>query len=72
MEQGLAGCVDAGFCGYDEASEMVWVGEMAKYQIAETLKEKDLRCKGVQNEYDSLPENPYLDAFRKRTATRFA
>lgn len=70
-ERGLAGCVEAGFCEYDEASEMVWVGEMAKYQIAETLKEKDLRCKGVQNEYDSLPENPYLDTFRDRYGAAF-
>lgn len=36
---------------------------MAHYQIAETLTGKDLRIKGVQNEYDSLPENPYLERF---------
>ena len=69
--QGLAGCIAAGFCAYDETSEMVWVGEMAKYQIAESLKEKDLRSKGVQNEYDSLPENPYLDAFYDKYGAAF-
>lgn len=29
--------------------------EMAKYQIADALTGKDLRIKGVQNEYDTLP-----------------
>jgi hypothetical protein len=71
MERGLAGCVDAGFCEYDEASEMVWVVEMAKFQIAATLKENDLRCRGVQNEFDSLPENPYLDAFHEKYGEAF-
>lgn len=61
--KGLHRCIEAGFCEYDEASEMMWVIEMAKYQIADTLTGRDLRVKGVQNEYDSLPENPYLARF---------
>jgi hypothetical protein len=61
--KGLARCIEAGFCQYDEDSEMVWVMEMARYQIAEALAGKDLRIKGVQNEYDSLPSNPYLEGF---------
>jgi hypothetical protein len=61
--KGLQGCIEAEFCRYDDNSEMVWVMEMARFQIADQLKDKDLRIKGVQNEYDSLPENPYLGAF---------
>lgn len=61
--KGLRSCIEAGFCEYDEASEMVWVFEMAKYQIAEALDPNDKRCKGVQNEYNSLPSNPYLARF---------
>lgn len=61
--KGLQRCVEAGFCAYDEDSEVVWVYEMASYQIAESLEVKDNRCKGVQNEYDGLPDNPYLWAF---------
>jgi hypothetical protein len=61
--KGLQGCIEAGFCHYDEDSEMVWVIEMARFQIADQLKDKDLRSKGVQSEYDSLPDNPYLAAF---------
>lgn len=69
--KGLQGCIDAGFCRYDEDSEMVWVVEMARFQVGDQLKDKDLRIKGVQNEYDSLPENPYLAAFFDMYATAF-
>ena len=68
---GLARCCEAGFCHYDEDSEMVWVPEMAQYQIAESLKEKDLRVKGVQNEYDALPGNPYLKPFFEKYGRPF-
>lgn len=69
--KGLHGCIDAGFCLYDDDSEMVWVVEMARFQIADQLKDKDLRIKGVQNEYDSLTENPYLAAFFDMYADAF-
>ena len=61
--EGLQSCIEVGFCSYDEESEMVWVREMAKYQIAGNLSAKDLRCKGVQKDYDALPDNPFLSAF---------
>lgn len=61
--KGLRGCIEAGFCEYDDRTEVVWVFEMAKYQIAEELDPKDKRCIGVQNEYNALPDNPYLAAF---------
>lgn len=61
--KGLQGAIEAGLCRYDEATEMVWVMEMARYQVAEALKPADLRVKGVQNEYEKLPDNPYLAPF---------
>lgn len=61
--KGLAGCIEAGFCQYDEESETVWVIEMAHYQIATRLSANDKQCKGVQSAYDALPENPFLGAF---------
>lgn len=67
----LQSCIEAGFCAYDETTEMVWVFEMAKYQIAEELDPKDKRCVGVQNEYNALPSNPYLSWFFKRYASPF-
>lgn len=69
--KGLARAIEAGFCSYDEASEVVWVHEMARFQISEQLDEKDNRCKGIQNEYDSLPGNPFLPLFFDRYASSF-
>lgn len=64
--KGLKRTIEAGFCSYDEQTEMVWVHEMAAYQVGSTLKATDKRCAGVRNEYRSLPENPYLSAFFER------
>jgi hypothetical protein len=69
--KGLQRCIEAGFCKYDKDSEVVFVEEMARYQIADTLKDTDKRCIGVQNEYDSLPENPFLATFYDKYALSF-
>lgn len=61
--KGLASCIEAGFCRYDDSSEIVWVIEMAHYQIAPRLNANDKQCKGVQSAYDSVPENPFLEPF---------
>ncbi len=70
-QRGLQACVASGFCRYDESTEVVWVCEMARWQIADVLKEKDLRVKGVQNVYDSLPANSFLPAFFERYGAAF-
>ena len=64
--EGLQRCIEAGFCRYDEASEFVWVLNMALYQIGSDLSPKDNRCKGVQAEYDRMPQNPFLSDFYER------
>lgn len=69
--KGLQHCVEAGFCSYDEESEFVWVHEMASYQIAPELKGTDLRCKGIQKDYEALPDNPFLSAFYDRYVKAF-
>lgn len=69
--KGLASSIEAGFCMYDEGTEMVWVMEMAEYQIAPMLKPADKRCDGVQNEYNSLPANPYLARFFDKYSVPF-
>lgn len=61
--KGLASAIEAGFCHYDEQSEMVWVPEMAAHQIGSNLSPKDKRCPGVQNEYNAQPDNPFLSMF---------
>ena len=47
---------EGGFCTYDDDSEMVWVHEMAKFQIGEVLKPTDNRVKDIQKQYANLPE----------------
>ena len=61
--KGLERAIKAGFCSYDEHSEMVWVHEMAGYQVGRGLKAGDNKCAGVRNGYASLPENPFLPQF---------
>ncbi len=61
--KGLKRAVEAGFCSYDHDAEMVWVHEMAAWQVGETLKPGDNRCAGVRNEYASLPENAFCQCF---------
>ncbi|EOZ4488939.1 DNA-binding protein, partial [Salmonella enterica subsp. diarizonae] len=61
--KGLASAIEAGFCHYDEQSEMVWVPEMSAHQIGSNLSPKDKRCPGVQNEYNAQPDNPFLSMF---------
>lgn len=36
--KGLKSTIEAGFCSYDEDTEMVWVHEMAAYQVGKALK----------------------------------
>lgn len=69
--KGLARASEAGFCMYDEGSEVVWVLEMARFQIGDSMSAGDKRCKGVQNEYDSVPANPYLALFYGRYSSVF-
>ncbi|WP_433867046.1 conserved phage C-terminal domain-containing protein [Ralstonia wenshanensis] len=69
--EGLQRAIEAGFCSYDEASEMVWVHEMAAYQIAEKLSSKDNQVKSVQKEYDELLANPFLEPFFEKYGTAF-
>lgn len=69
--KGLHGCTACGFCSYDTDSEMVFVHEMARWQVADSLSEGDKRCKGLQKDYESLPANPFLGDFYDRYSGAF-
>lgn len=69
--KGLRRCIEGGFCSYDEASEHVFVHEMARFQIGEALDVKDKRCKGVDNELEKAPEGALQQAFREKYASAF-
>lgn len=67
----LASLCEAGFCRYDTQTEVVWVCEMARFQIGDELKPNDKQRKGVQNAYDEVPANPFLEEFFERYADAF-
>ena len=69
--KGLQRACEAGFCSYDDASEVVFVHEMAKYQIADELAANDNRVKGIIRELESVPENPYTAAFYEKYGAAF-
>lgn len=69
--KGLRWAENAGFCSYDQDTEIVWVHEMARFQIADQLKPTDKRSIGAQNEYNSLPSNPYLASFYDKYSKAF-
>lgn len=58
------------FAYYDEATEFVWVSEMARFQLGllpgETLKEGDKRAKGAARLYKQISSNPFLGPFHDR------
>jgi hypothetical protein len=70
-QKGLVDCMEAGFCDFDPISKMVWVFEMAGYQIDSELKATDLRVKGIRKDYAALPNNPFLAPFFERYAGAF-
>ncbi len=61
--KGLQRAIEARFCAYDAPCEVVWVYEMARYQIEQQLKPGDKRVYGVRREYEKLPKCQFLGDF---------
>lgn len=59
----LARLIEMGFCAFHEASETVFVTNMAAYQIAEQLKPDDKRVMGVRREVEKMPAGEIKTAF---------
>jgi len=60
-----------GFACYDEASEYVYVPEMARWQISEELKPSDKQVKGILNEVKRNAKCPYVKDFWHKYADAF-
>lgn len=69
--KGLEACIELKLCTYDSETFTVWVYDMAAEQIAPELKATDLRCKGIQSDYDNLQDNPFLGPWFDRYAQAF-
>jgi hypothetical protein len=64
--EALRRVIEAGFCEYDLASEMVWIPNHAEIEIGKTLKATDNRKTSVQEMLDSLGNHPYAVKFWDR------
>ena len=67
----LARACEEGFCAYDDEAEVVWVFEMARFQIGEALSPKDNRVKWINDEYHKLPKCLFLKDFFEKYAPAF-
>jgi hypothetical protein len=62
---------EEGFCTFDEERELVWVREMARFQVDEFLKPKDKRITFIAKELAALPKCPIIFAFYERYCDDF-
>jgi hypothetical protein len=61
-----------GFARYDEASEVVWVPEMARHQLGDTIKPADKRHAGLLRELSLYAKCPYHNEFIAHYRDAFA
>lgn len=62
---------EAGFLTWDEASDLVWVHEMARFQIGEALKPGDKRVVAIRKEFEKLPAGQIRRGFHARYRDAF-
>lgn len=63
--------IEEGFCTYDEGAEVVWVHEMARFQIGEALKPGDNQVVSVRKQFAAMAEGAIKSAFYARYAESF-
>lgn len=67
----LRSLCEVAFCTYDDEMEYIWVHEMAFYQVGGQLKPGDNRVKGINDDYQSLPNLSFLKQFFDKYQTLF-
>lgn len=63
--------IDIGFCRFDEQQGVVWVIEMAKWQLGGTLSASDKRVKGIQAQVDLASGKPFTEDFVRRYGSAY-
>lgn len=71
VRKALARASEAQFASYDEASETVFVYEMPRFQLGETLTLKDKRHKGLLNALRPYRKNVFYQDFVSRHGSRY-
>jgi hypothetical protein len=64
--KGLASLSEVSFCDYDPTSEVVFVRQMAHYQIGDTLSVKDHRRTGVLKQLSQMKSSRFYNDFLAR------
>jgi hypothetical protein len=66
LRKGLAGCVDAGFCRYDDPTGYIWVVNMAREQVMDekgVVHLGDNRVRAAVKMFEASPKTPFHKAF---------
>lgn len=71
LQKSLETLVALEFCLRDEASQYVWVREMAHHQFDTPCKATDFRCASARKWYASAPRNPFLGPWFDRYVEDF-
>lgn len=69
--EGLQRLCNEAFCTYDEENETVWVHEMARFQVGDSLKATDKQVLGIQKQYDTMPEGRIKSGFFEKYSEAF-
>lgn len=69
--KGLRRLEDLNFAAYDHESEWVWVYEMARFQIAESLEPKDNRVKSINRQFADCYNCRFAKAFHDKYKAAF-
>ncbi len=70
--QALASLIEAGYCDHDNDAEVVFVRDMAREQIGESLAPTDKRVKAVIKQWQACPSAALKRAFYDRYARAFS
>lgn len=71
VEKGMQECIEVEFCAYDSDTELIWIFEAARFQIAERLSPNDKQARGVANELLKLPSSHLVTDFAERYGDAF-
>lgn len=69
--KGLQRVVEEGFCTYDHDRELVWVHEMARFQVGAELKANDNQVPAIRRAFMQLPECQIRRGFHARYRDAF-
>jgi len=70
--EALASLVEAGYCDHDSDADFVFVRDMAREQIGESLAPADNRVKAVIKQWQACPSDALKHRFHDRYASAFS